>query len=118
MTRDEILTMPAGRTMDRRIVEYVMEWQKLSCGWIDAKNKSIVRPEFWQPSENIEYAFEVIEHLREKLGTCKFYIIIDPKKGDNIRAVFDPILDDEYFEASADTAPLAICRSALLAVMK
>ena len=121
MTREEILNMPAGREMDALIEENIFNrtlcandvasYIKTPNGYEDLR---------WHKnySTNISAAWEVAEHLREELGTCKFFIVVDPKKGNNIRAIFDPILDDEHFEASAETAPLAICRAALLAVMK
>lgn len=126
MTRDEILNMPAGRKIDALIAEYVMGWKRvirwsgsdeISC-LVHPTDGSYYPDEFQMWSKDVNSAFEVVENLREKLGTCKFYTVVDPKQGNNIRAIFDPILDDVNFEASADTVPLAICRAALLAVMK
>jgi hypothetical protein len=119
MTSNEILNMPAGHEMDALVENVIFErtltnsgnnasYIKFPNGYADLRlNKKY--------STDIGAAFEMAEHLRKELGTCKFYFIVDPKQGNNIRAIFIPLLEDDCFEASADTAALAICRAALLA---
>ena len=108
MTKDEILNMPAGPEMDLLISDAVLkhsaeEWNK----------------RFWagysEYSTDIAAAWQVVEELRNfKTKTQAGH----------------PLLLQEYFwnktyfaefgatSAEAPTAPLAICRAALLAVME
>ena len=91
MTRDEILNMPAGREMDAQ-VGYIV--------YPDAKKHGfIVCPKY---STDIKDAWEVLE----KLNLTDFTI---EKAG----AHYCVNLTIE--SACAETAPLAICRAALLA---
>lgn len=140
MTRDEILNMEAGRDMDMLIAEKVMGWHKgnyvFSSGktigecdddWLDADGRfmcGIAREgeyeddeDFnllhWHPSESILWAWEVVEKLismkwefyTERVGVLWWVLF------ENDCNILDRC-------AEADTAPLAICRASLLAVME
>jgi hypothetical protein len=134
MTRDEILNMPAGREMDALIAEKVMGWFWKTEGYTrlgfmegDRFRYGVVRgggtadeytsnlPNY---SNDISAAWVVVRKhphyfslVRSNetgwrpapwgamLWLCRFYA---PGK----------------FEAKAETAPLAICRAALLAIME
>jgi len=139
MTRDEILNMPAGREMDALIAEKVMGWNILTKPdgyryWADTDGEFAcgVPPEEgyfedeedlhllkWHPSESILWAWDVVEVLRGKFWSTTI------TQWDHSRKT---VVTCEYrsgrgehkapLYADADTAPLAICRAALLAVME
>ena len=129
MTRDEILNMPAGREMDALIGEKIMGLHpnpKLcpycrATMWVGKNRSRCTDCNEWryspykEYSSEIESAWEVVEGLCNETGcdvvkVCKR----DPE-----------LLRGEWscnfgrgFEAFGDTASLAICRAALLAVME
>ncbi len=123
MTRDEILSMPAGQKMDALVAEKVMGYERRDCkldgehdypcitkdGWLIP----ICQPgQFgnWSPSTDIAAAWEVVEKMRGELDE----IVLD-RDGD-WRCYF--IVNNVEFFAYAKEAPLAICRAALLAGME
>jgi hypothetical protein len=105
MSRDEILNMPAGREMDVTIGYHVMglvappeiypEYSTdIAAAWeIVAKH-----PHYFQLVRSNETGWRP-SPWGAMLWRCRFYA-------------------PEKFEARAETAPLAICRAALLAVME
>lgn len=125
MKRDEILNMPAGREMDVLIAEHVMGWVWFSFGSasvlrhpekfiygviIDGKERRYYDglPRY---SENMGDAWEVVERLRE------LYYRIFLSYARNIVTItldHDNYQKDMDFWIEAETAPLAICRAALL----
>ena len=115
MNKDEISNMPAGREMDALVAEYVMGWETISfeseiipnhivSGWNDEKRKEIVRSCYWQPSEDISAAWDVLA----KLNLTDFCI---EKVGEHY------CVNLTVESACGETAPLAICRACLLAVV-
>lgn len=99
MKREEIAKMPAGREMDALVMEWV--------------TKFTVNDNFYIPhySTDISAAWQVVDKMKERgLG---FAIHC----GENWRPI--ALFDKEESEndwIGAETAPLAICRAALLAV--
>jgi hypothetical protein len=99
MTRDEVMNMSVGREMDVTVGYHVM----------DLHAPPEIYPDY---STDIAAAWEVVNKSSsfmvtmqdEDLGYTKWYCEYATETG--------------YFEAEADTAPLAICRAALLAVME
>lgn len=94
MTRDEILKMPAGLATNQLVAEVVMGW--------DASDYT--EKTRFKPSTNIASAWKVAE-VFPTIG-----IYHDSVSGEwqvNIRGSV----------AKAETAPLAICRAALLEVI-
>jgi hypothetical protein len=139
MTRDEILNMPEGEEIDRLVAEKVMGWhiETDKQGWRSWRDKdgnyqNAVAPydgyedqeDFhtikWHPSESILWAWEVVE----KLGGDKhrqWYLCTNfsSEFGNQIYAEIYEHMDESEIvicSATAETAPLAICRAALLAV--
>lgn len=136
MTRDEILNMPAGREMDCEIAKHVLSkeptlvkeiegylfGEKITLRgdftvrreWVDAGDYTIPvdsggtdrLPGY---STDIAAAWQVVENLKHK---C-FYFEID-----KTQKYFCLFCDDLDYAVIADSAPLAICRAALLAVME
>lgn len=116
MTRDDILNMPAGRELDLLIALKVMGWEHNSLGdaWIREGEPWVGCDEF-QPSVDIAAAWEVVERLKE-LGV---YLTICTLEND-YQCELDRLKTYELACDSviSETAPLAICRAALLAVME
>lgn len=116
MTRDEILKLEAGRELDALVAEKVMGYPKE----IISINGSVKSPNGdWMVREIDEYSTDISAawEVAEKLGS--FWI--DHTVSDlGIDVEFFTSLDHskERLVATADTAPLAICRAALLAVME
>lgn len=92
-------TMPAGPELDRLVAERVMGWGP--CTGVDLEQ--------WHPSTDIAHAWEVVERVRGGIGfsiqRCEMlgWLCWFRSASDNV--------------ARADTAPLAICRAALLALI-
>lgn len=91
MTRDEILAMPAGREMDVLVGRHVMD---------------LVGPPdlYWEYSTDISAAWMVVE---------KFPAVSLTFRG---KYWFCDVNQVDFDYSQAETAPLAICRAALLAV--
>lgn len=113
MTRDEILTMEAGRELDALMwmALHGQEPNILVCRHVD----SDYQPHAGYPSGHISpphystdiaAAWEVIEKFpgASMRHTGKFW--------------FCDLWQDDYEYSQAETAPLAICRAALLVVME
>lgn len=109
MTRDEILSMEAGREMDVTIGYHVMDL--------------VAPPEIYPDySTDIAAAWEVVEKLENYPQHILFEIV---RKGINPNifwwAEFRECHRESKFRnfiAYAEIAPLAICRAALLAIME
>lgn len=111
MTRDDILNMPAGREMNRLVMEWVTELT--------------VDDNFYIPaySTDIAAAWEVVEKLMHDGFIWKSN---GNESCGNLIYSFSFAKDDggyeEYFQTfdsgiTENNLPLAICRAALLAVM-
>ena len=119
-TRDEILTMEAGREMDALVSEKVMGYQRgdelewSRAYWVDKSDPKTFRilgliedtydELAWSPSTNIDEAWMVLE---------KFTDVDIEKAGENYRVTINV-----FAQADAHRAPLAICRAALIAVLE
>jgi ABA sandwich protein len=146
MTRDEILNMPAGKEMDRLVVD-IMEWEQIdkaihydvSMGIRWAWQSDGVwkfepgLAHLWSPSNEIHDAWEVAEKIQrlenEANGIFGLELVslnngyaasFADAWGEDEKMPIDEPLDPWYQRpdvkgvAHADTAPLAICRAALL----
>jgi len=112
MTKDEILNMPAGRKMDALIDEHVFKreivWERGAPFIYVLGSRESVYPY----SKNITSVWDVVE----KMGSVDELHDVDLRT--SIRGWVCVIFNAfESFEANAETAPLAICRAALLAVV-
>ena len=126
MTRDEILNMPAGEEIDKLVAEKVMGWHIVEIRdggrnqFVDSDGHYqhiVSRYDYyedgedfnticWHPSESILWAWEVVEKLKE------YSLWIDLNASpDGYQVGFA-----DYF-VFAESAPLAICRAALLCVV-
>ena len=138
MTRDEILKMEAGEEMDRLVAEKVMGWKIFKHDYIPIGTQDEIWGcdngvhfikgipykldtttsegnlyshswKNWEPSINILAAWEVVEKMN--------YLQILHLSSGEWQVVFSKTISDIFHLAYAETAPLAICRAALLAVM-
>ena len=102
MTREEILNMPAGETLDRAIAEH----------YFPAKLRE-VKAGIFTPSQDIKDAFEVVR----KIGGDGTSVVVayDAYNGDRW---YCAINGKRMVEVYAATPELAIVRAALLAVME
>lgn len=125
------MTNEEKRELTVFLAEKVMGWELDHCKrgiWAHAKEKnaqgrsggwicwsaSRTMPE-WNPLENIADAWMVVEALKAKRNYGMLLILDE----DGFEAHFGPLLadsPDEVVDASAPTAPEAICRAALRAV--
>jgi hypothetical protein len=135
MNRDEILTMEAGREMDALVSELVMEiplTQPMGEYFVthdmamDAQDMSLegtsmgvewgqIQPEPY--STDISAAWDVVKRMQ-----CKgFEVCVNTGTWDHPSQWHVNFSNPErrtHFDVHSDTAPLSICRSALLAVME
>lgn len=101
MTRDEILNMPAGREMDLLIADTF----SLKEGQVFV---------YIEPfSTNMEAAWKVVEKTAKEPFAWDISSI--NVGGKTIWSALYWGIEEVFCEAEADTAPLAICRAALLA---
>ena len=125
MSRDEILKMEAGREIEVLMVKKVMPstvgsypYYSEHYGKAYIRTSAQSRARRWRPSEDIADAWDVVEMMRNKV------IYKYPVCPNIIYHHTDGLWHCEYFSgdwmrnATAPTAPLAICRAALLAVME
>ena len=133
MTRDDILNMPAGYGMRKLLGEKVMGWNQQGKWWVGIA--SVICPvSVWKPDENIAAAWDVAdkinrmiaENILELENDYNYLTLECVGYTSGYAASFDCIFENEWFEditnykyaARAETAQLAICRAALLAVME
>ena len=122
MTKDEILNMEAGREMDALIAEKVMGWDvhPHRTHYInrDAKNEHpyfVICGDF-EPSTDIAAAWQVVEKMSSRKDWDEHPVCI--VRNYAFKDMWTVELRDYDFDATAETAPLAICRAALLAAME
>jgi hypothetical protein len=113
MTRDEIMNMPAGREMDALIAKQITKIEGINDrGFKRDYDGSMVQvvPEY---STDIAAAWEVAENI-ELFQFMYLTKDIQWQIGNHGEYGFDEFT----VIVGADTAPLVICRAALLAVME
>jgi hypothetical protein len=131
MTRDEILNMPAGREMDALVAEKVMivEFTKHNYKAHDVLSNTIEERTYYSTSfaplphysTDIAAAWQVVEKLME-MGD----VFIENWQDGEWFVACDPLMNKPRRNAAScdgkktgkESAPLAICRAALLAVME
>jgi hypothetical protein len=126
-TKDEIQNMPAGREMDALIAGKIMGYKKIVIGsisWWVKESPLAMSYQFmaecadYCPSQDIAAAWQVVEKIK---GLCFETQILMWDYSDKVTVCLFPRHGHEEFiptlTVHAETAPLAICRAALLAVM-
>lgn len=130
LTREQVLEMGAGREMDSLIAERVMKWY-ITKGeysgkeyWNDSDDYSHYSLQGFNPSTHILAAWEVLEKMNNE--GCRVLVnVADEKDGEVIRGRaisgewHSNIVKsgERHNHAYAETAPLAICRAALLSTI-
>lgn len=118
MTREEIAALPAGQKLDALIHEHVfgrvVNW-RAGCAFTDETGLL-----GWNPvpkySSEIRAAWDVVEKLRERFSTISLYC--GNGWGLVVSTIYSPCQEREWVgPVNADTACLAICRTALLTVL-
>ena len=136
MTRDEILNMPAGPALNALIATEVMGWDihpvspdpyERELAWYSDDGNFQCGDEHWKPSENIADAWQVVEKMRENniVSINNGWVNEDLEIQDDVLCSIWPIDFDagefeklgEPVEIHHKSAPLAISRAALLAVL-
>jgi hypothetical protein len=103
LTREQILNMPAGKEMDQAITTWVMK------EYIPFFHPSTLIAAAWKMVEKFHKDYSMVldyddpETIEELKWSCTFMYKAEPY---------------HEYEARANTAPLVICRAALLAVME
>jgi hypothetical protein len=121
MTREEILAMPAGYKIDILIAEKIMGWKdKISdhlVRYYETPNGEIfLKNDVSHYSTDISAAWQVVEKLkREGYPNPQLYTI---DEDDLWHVAIRTHGDMGYDDTEAETAPLAICRAALLAILE
>jgi len=130
MTREEILKLEPGSELDRLVAERVMGWQESSDFAIEKETGDLLKIDLsdsifkglwkWSPSTDIAAAWEVVRKMLDSGWGCEIYSPNNPYALENADKWFVVFAKSEQpdFRARALFAPLAICRAALLAVMK
>jgi len=132
ITREEILKLEAGPQLNRLVAERIMGWTEGPDFWVSfegvvhlkagesSPGHIVYRGESWSPSTDIAAAMEVVNGLVD-LGWL--VNLLSPWKG-NATCHWTCYVERqgksgwERLEAVGDSAPVAICRAALLAVME
>lgn len=111
MTKDEIMKLEAGQEINELVINHVMKWALIHRGDFDyTYNDGVYGARInWSPSSEIADAWIVVEKMQSK-GFCF------DADGNALRKRFRFGVGQEIGEA--ETAPLAICRAALLAIME
>jgi hypothetical protein len=123
MTKDEILKMVAGKKMRELLATRVMGWElyepepfddRPKKYWRDPFSKAAVGVDNWYPDEDLSDAWQL-----EKF----FYSITVSKIMEDSSPIYESYVTASKNSknidgrAFAETAPLAICRAVLLAVL-
>ena len=139
LTREQIENMLAGREIDLAIAqeftgsdiydaiewrEWAWKYNELSypCGFYDEFGVFIVTAEgtmgkYFSPSTDIAAAWDVVE----KLNSICIWVSVSNKMTNSLQGFvceFSKTYYEEVDIVEAETAPLAICRAALIAMME
>lgn len=115
MTDDEIRNMPAGREMDALVAEKLGIKPTEVGYWLGPIERWPNGKEHFWPSSDIGDAWLVVEKMESEW----FWFTLGNIVPGSDTIVYEAKFDGEHGEsayACEDTAPLAICRAALLAV--
>jgi len=122
MTRDEILAMEAGRELDALVAVEVMEWTRYpNKHGLTVMSRPGAMPHHAQIDQHPNFSTDIAATWEAAEAMCQehgLYFRLH-RTPDYIWAAFDKWSDLRLsVEAQAPTAPLAISRAVLLAVME
>ncbi len=134
LTREAVLAMEAGAEMDALVATRVMGWTnptgfeaRWHCNGVELDSLHAVEggggdyyqpDQAWQPSTDIAAAWEVVEKCEQDGVWWKVCPVLDGNGGITTEKICIMTHHGNRFAASAPTAPLAICRAALLATLE
>lgn len=130
LTREEIEKMPAGSELDRLVAELVLGWRKISLGELRPGHTRYPDKVVWDTLKG-PYGDRDIEDFTPSVWLDKGWSVVNAmaKKGFWLKLQTPFCIGQPYFaafdqhgvtdsrppwEASGETAALAICKSALL----
>lgn len=120
MTRSEILAMPAGRELDRLIAALLGDREDPGDNWWhspDGGKYSAADGGPWPCSTEIDAAWRVVDALSDKdYGLALEDWRISPGAPGQWGVMFYLPDGHDTGQATGESAPLAICRAALLAL--
>jgi len=120
---DEVNAMEPGLKFDQLIAEQVMKWKPHSRNtglWVDANDINHPMASShgsifdFHPTKNIVDAWKVVERMRRDGNEVNLWMY-EPYRG--VRCMIEDANHGPQFSFKGKTAPEAICKSALLAVM-
>lgn len=133
MTKEEIFNLQPGEEANIAVATYVMNWHMIPpetdedgihwrLMWLDENNRMMHND--WFPSSDMADAWEVVLHLADRGYAPNLIYDDDGHWGLSFEGMQDVApctyvtawIDEP--ELWCDTAPLAICRAALLVVMR
>jgi hypothetical protein len=123
MNREEILQMSEGRKMCELMATLIMGWELYEPEpfddrprkyWRHPETKESRSVEAWHPDENMTDAWMIVSKMRELVWD--FYVGFDSNE-ENWSVMWRETGGTVIEKCIANTAALAICRSALLAVV-
>lgn len=136
MTRDEVEQISAGREMDALVAEKVMGWKLVPytayCGGTPEQATATAIAHGWyiwengsgdeipgqmednQFSTDIAAAWQVVDKIREQQGNV--FTLWSGARTGPFSWRCQVLVDVCLYDASGETAPMAICRAALLVV--
>jgi hypothetical protein len=122
MTKEEILAMEAGRELDEWVADKVMNYSVAYDGsgicmvdWEEVGYGKVLRQ--FNPSESIIVAWEVVEKIKNDFPARNFQVKGGQQMGGYEATIIGHYSQEIVAVAFCNTAPLAICKAALLAVM-
>lgn len=127
-TREQILAMEPGKDLDRLVAEQVLKWDESRFRYDSEtgiseriKHNEFFGEDVWEPfnpSTDIAAAWEVVEKLKKEKGLVT--LVGNEKKWEcRITAMVDVVYGIDVKDVSywSKSAPEAICKTALLAVL-
>lgn len=112
LTREQVLAMGAGREVDALLLQRVFG---INCGSKQGYDELIDENGSVVPiySADISAAWKVVKHLSKKYG-----VNVYEDEGAPCECKLHKWSSEPNHEAEAETAPLAICRAALLTTLE
>jgi hypothetical protein len=121
LTREEILAMEPGEELNHLVIESVLKWHKVDLkprnnGWFWSDGHTHLGWDSFSPSTDISAAWEVVTHLMNDHKDVLVQGVSFEKNRLFDCAIYEH--EDELAVTSMQSsAPEAICKAALLAVL-
>lgn len=118
ISEQQIRDMEPGRELDALVADKVMGWElsATQTNWMHDHNIAAIVVN-WHPSTNISAAWEVVEKMQKRFN----FFIANERGEKEIRCTFQWYrggVDNMLEYVIAATAPEAICKCALIAILR